>query len=95
MTPTQSLVGLFLITSFTAIILLIIAYAFDFDNFKNEATGRLAVLPSLPKIARLFGSTKKPVFQIIYLFAIIMTLFSYIAFLLLVAYTVGWLTNMF
>ena len=90
MSPIQNLVSVFFITQLSAIILLIVAYAFNYNTFKQVATGRLAVVPGLVKIAKLFRLSNNPIFQIIYLFSAIMTLFSYMAFILLIVYTVGW-----
>jgi len=90
MSPVESLVLVFFINQIAAILLLIIAYIFDFDTYSKVATGRTAIIPGLRKTTRLFGLSKRAGFQVIYLFSSIFIVFSYVTFILLVVYTAGW-----
>jgi hypothetical protein len=90
MSPVESLVLVFFINQIAAILLLIIAYTFDFDTYSQVATGRTAIIPGLRKTSRLFGLSRKAGFQVIYLFSSIFIIFSYATFILLITYTAGW-----
>ena len=95
MSPIESLVLVFFINQTAAILLLIIAYIFDFETYSQVATGRTAIIPGLRKTSRLFGLSRKSGFQVIYLFSSIFIIFSYATLILLVIYTGGWFLGLF
>ena len=90
LTPLQSLLTVFLILQGAAMALLLVAYSLNFETFSQVITGRWAIIPRLRKSANLFRLSRKPGFQIVYLFSGIFTLFSYVVFILMVVYALGW-----
>ena len=90
LTPLQSLLTVFFILQSGAMALLLVAYSLDFETFSQVITGRWAIIPRLRKSANLFRLSRKAGFQIVYLFSGIFTLFSYVVFILMVVYTLGW-----